>query len=66
MEHLGVDVIDSYLLHGPTLRSGLGAADWEAWRAMEAGLGGASFEDAAALLWDLRSIKSEADKAMHG
>ena len=34
--HLGVETIDSYLLHGPTQRSGLGAADWEAWRAMEA------------------------------
>ena len=29
-------MIDSYLLHGPTQRSGLAAADWEAWRAMEA------------------------------
>jgi diketogulonate reductase-like aldo/keto reductase len=28
-------VIDSYLLHGPTQRTGLAAADWEAWRAME-------------------------------
>ena len=36
LEHLGTDVIDSYLLHGPTQRSGLSPADWEAWRAMEA------------------------------
>jgi diketogulonate reductase-like aldo/keto reductase len=36
LEHLGTDVIDSYLLHGPTQRAGLAAADWEAWRAMEA------------------------------
>jgi diketogulonate reductase-like aldo/keto reductase len=36
LEHLGADVIDCYLLHGPTKRSGLSAADWEAWRAMEA------------------------------
>ena len=35
-EHLGVDVIDSYLLHGPTRGVGLAEADWEAWRAMEA------------------------------
>jgi diketogulonate reductase-like aldo/keto reductase len=35
LEHLGVEVIDSYLLHGPTQRTGLVAADWEAWRAME-------------------------------
>src|SRR6516164_2942874 len=36
LEHLGAEAIDSYLLHGPTQRSGLAAADWEAWRAMEA------------------------------
>jgi diketogulonate reductase-like aldo/keto reductase len=36
LEHLGTDVIDSYLLHGPTQRGGLAADDWEAWRAMEA------------------------------
>jgi diketogulonate reductase-like aldo/keto reductase len=35
LEHLGVESIDSYVLHGPSLRSGLGPADWEAWRAME-------------------------------
>lgn len=34
--HLGVDVIDSYVLHGPTLRRGLADADLEAWGAMEA------------------------------
>ena len=33
LEHLGTDAIDSYVLHGPTRRDGLGAADWEAWRA---------------------------------
>jgi diketogulonate reductase-like aldo/keto reductase len=36
LEHLGTEVIDSYLLHGPTQRSGLAPADWAAWRAMEA------------------------------
>jgi diketogulonate reductase-like aldo/keto reductase len=36
LEHLGTRIIDSYLLHGPTQRSGLAAADWAAWRAMEA------------------------------
>jgi diketogulonate reductase-like aldo/keto reductase len=36
LEHLGTDIIDSYVLHGPTQRDGLGTADWEAWRAMEA------------------------------
>jgi diketogulonate reductase-like aldo/keto reductase len=36
LAHLGVDIIDSFVLHGPTQREGLADADWEAWRAMEA------------------------------
>lgn len=36
LQHLGTAWIDSYVLHGPTLRSGLTADDTEAWRAMEA------------------------------
>jgi diketogulonate reductase-like aldo/keto reductase len=36
LKHLGTEVIDSYLLHGPTQRVGLAPADWDAWRAMEA------------------------------
>jgi diketogulonate reductase-like aldo/keto reductase len=36
LEHLGTEVIDSYVLHGPSQRAGLAPADWEAWRAMEA------------------------------
>ncbi len=35
LEHLGVQVLDSFLLHGPSRRIGLAPADWEAWRAME-------------------------------
>lgn len=35
LSHLGVDAIDSYVLHGPSRRSGLAAADLEVWRAME-------------------------------
>lgn len=35
LSHLGVDVIDSYVLHGPTLGEGLVAPDLEAWSAME-------------------------------
>ena len=35
LEHLGLETIDSFLLHGPTLREGLVADDWGAWRAME-------------------------------
>jgi diketogulonate reductase-like aldo/keto reductase len=34
LEHLGVETIDSYLLHGTSKRHGLGADDWAAWRAM--------------------------------
>ena len=35
LRHLGVTRIDSYVLHGPSRRSGLGPVDWETWRAME-------------------------------
>lgn len=34
--HLGVETIDSYVLHGPSQSRGLGGNDWEAWKAMEA------------------------------
>lgn len=36
LEHLGVERIDSYLLHGPSSANSLIADDWAAWRAMEA------------------------------
>jgi len=35
LQHLGVDYLDSYVLHGPSVRDGLTAADWETWEAME-------------------------------
>lgn len=35
LEHLGVESIDSYVLHGPSQRVGLSANDLSAWRAME-------------------------------
>jgi diketogulonate reductase-like aldo/keto reductase len=35
LEHLRTDVIDSYVLHGPSRGHGLGDADWEVWGAME-------------------------------
>lgn len=35
LEHLGVDVIDSLVLHGPSQGGTLGPDDHEAWRAME-------------------------------
>jgi len=35
LSHLHTDYVDSYVLHGPYQRHGLGAADWEVWAAME-------------------------------
>ena len=35
LEHLQTDTIDSYVLHGPSRRRGLGAVDLEVWSAME-------------------------------
>jgi len=35
LEHLQVASIDSYLIHGPSRRRGLGVVDREVWRAME-------------------------------
>jgi diketogulonate reductase-like aldo/keto reductase len=35
LEHLGVARLDSYVLHGPSQREGLGPDDREAWRTME-------------------------------
>ncbi len=35
LAHLHTDYLDSYLLHGPYSRRGLGQADWEVWAAIE-------------------------------
>jgi diketogulonate reductase-like aldo/keto reductase len=35
LAHLQTDYLDSYVLHGPQYRRGLGAEDWEVWAAME-------------------------------
>jgi diketogulonate reductase-like aldo/keto reductase len=35
LAHLHTDHLDSYVLHGPYSRYGLGAADWEVWAAIE-------------------------------
>jgi diketogulonate reductase-like aldo/keto reductase len=35
LTHLGTDYVDSYVLHGPYARRGLGEADWEVWAAIE-------------------------------
>lgn len=36
LAHFATDHLDSFVLHGPSLREGLAPADVEAWRAMEA------------------------------
>jgi len=35
LTHLHTDRVDSYVLHGPYQRRGLGKADWEVWAAIE-------------------------------
>jgi len=35
LEHLHTDYLDSYVLHGPYSRRGLGTEDWEVWTAIE-------------------------------
>jgi diketogulonate reductase-like aldo/keto reductase len=35
LRHLCTEYVDSYVLHGPYSRWGLGKADWEVWAAME-------------------------------
>ena len=35
LEHLHTDYLDSYVLHGPYTRRGLGPEDWEVWVAIE-------------------------------
>jgi diketogulonate reductase-like aldo/keto reductase len=35
LEHLGVERLDAYVLHGPASARGLGDVDWVVWRAME-------------------------------
>ena len=35
LQHLGVDFLDSYVLHGPSVGHGLSDDDWGTWEAME-------------------------------
>jgi len=35
LQHLGVEHLDSYVLHGPSVARGLSDDDWETWEAME-------------------------------
>ena len=36
LEHLQIEYIDSYVLHGPSVYSGLNSDDWVVWKEMEA------------------------------
>jgi diketogulonate reductase-like aldo/keto reductase len=36
LQHLRIDYVDAYLLHGPSRAGRLGPPDWEVWRSMEA------------------------------
>jgi diketogulonate reductase-like aldo/keto reductase len=36
LEHLGIESLDSFVLHGPSTRHGLTDTDWSTWGAMEA------------------------------
>jgi len=36
LDHLQIDYLDSYVLHGPSVGLGLTEDDWQVWRAMEA------------------------------
>ena len=65
LEHLGVEALDSYVLHGPSRRRGLAPADRSAWRAMEElhaagrtrflGISNVTLEQLEEL-WDLASV----------
>jgi len=66
LEHLQVKRIDSYVLHGPSRRRGLGAIDLEAWQAMEELQRGGSTDhlgisnvalDQLAELWECATIR---------
>lgn len=66
LRHLGTTWLDSYLLHGPSQRAGLGPDDWLAWRAMERlhdqgsarrlGISNVSLEQLRAL-WDAARVR---------
>ena len=36
LAHLGIDYLDAFILHGPSMPYGLSQIDWETWGAMEA------------------------------
>jgi diketogulonate reductase-like aldo/keto reductase len=62
LEHLQVEAIDSYVLHGPSRRRGLSDVDREVWRAMESlpvrFLGASNIAlDQLEELWDFAAVK---------
>ena len=62
LTHLCTEYVDSYVLHGPHQRRGLGEADWEVWAAMERekGTGYFSVERVSAhMLEALRAANSQ-------
>lgn len=54
LAHLGLERIDSYVLHGPSQRAGLGDADREAWRAMES-----LYEEGTARLLGVSNVRPD-------
>jgi diketogulonate reductase-like aldo/keto reductase len=66
LAHFGTDYLDSFVLHGPSVRVGLGQADRDAWRAMEdqatqgnaksLGVSNVSF-DQLKQLWEFARVK---------
>lgn len=62
LEHLQVESIDSYVLHGPSQRHGLGALDIEVWRSMEnlpvphLGISNVAL-DQLEQLWDIATVR---------
>lgn len=63
LQHLGVEEIDSYLLHGPSQRTGLTPADWEAWRAMESLHDGGKVRSLGVSNFSLQQLQSLCAKA---
>ena len=53
LTHLHTDYLDSYVLHGPYQRRGLGDADWEVWAAIEG-------------LYRIRENEHDRDQQCHG
>lgn len=61
LEHLGVDRVDSYVLHGPSQRAGLGDPDREAWRGMES-----LYEEGKARLLGVSNVRPDQLEALLG